>query len=1054
MHRSTRVALCLALLVPRLASAQNAPRQTPGSDAPGVREPVNFDTLRVGGMRWRSIGPFRGGRAVAVAGVPSQPLTYYMGSTGGGVWRTDDGGSNWRNLSDGQFRVGSIGAIAVADDDPNVVYVGTGEFAVRGQSSSYGDGMWKSTDAGRTWARIGLERTQQIAKVIVHPKNNDIVWVAAMGTRWQPGADRGIYRTNDGGKSWKLLLHPSDSAQAVDLSIDPTNPRVLYAAFWHHQRTPWQVRSGGTTGGIWKSTDGGDSWTKLGGGIPNFVGKIGVAVSPANPDRVYAVVEADSGGVFRSDDAGKTFRRVNEDRLLRARAWYYTNIIADPNNADVVYVLNAPITKSIDGGRTFAPLRALHGDNHALWINPRDSRVMINGNDGGASITFNGGTTWSTQDNQPTAQIYRVNTDAMFPYTVYGAQQDNSTLAIASRSPNGAIDRTDWFTLGGCESAHVAFDPAHPRYLYAGCYQGMIDEYDRDTKTTRSIMPWFGLGLAQPSNELKYRFNWSAPIATSPHDRNVIYHGGNVLFRTSDRGQSWTQISPDLTRNDKATQGWGGTPITNESAGGEVYGTIYYVAESPLEAGTIWTGSDDGLVHVTRDGGKTWTNVTPKGMAIGQVNAIELSPHDKGTAWFTLFRAKWADNAPYIYKTTDYGKTWTRADAGIRGDEVVRVVREDPVRRGMLFAGTESGAYLSTDGGTSWKRFQRNLPPVPVTDMQFRNGDLVASTEGRAFWILDDVTPLEQQADTINASAFLYRPRDVVRTSFGSFNAPGVGQNPPDGAIINLWLADAPDSNGVKVEIVGADGAVIRTLSSKRVPGALDQPLSVAKGLNRFTWDLRSESIARLQGLFSFGNPEGYRVNPGSYTVRVSAAGKSLTQPLRVLGDPRIQVTEADQRARQQLVAAVQARLNEIYKSTTQLRAARTQSRSLADRAASVPNSDSLRALAKSVAARADTLEERLVQPKTTNSQDILNYRLSFTEQLFFLANAIDGSETAPTQSMRERAEVLDGEWGQYKLQVDQVVVRDVARLNEMAVKLGVPAVAVPGPALVQKPIP
>src|SRR5436190_5683025 len=806
-----------------------------------------FDSVRFGALKWRSIGPYRGGRSVAVAGVPGQPLVYYAGYTGGGVWKTEDAGANWRNISDCCFRMGSVGGIAVAADDPNVIYVGTGEHAVRGQSSSFGDGVYKSTDAGRSWKRVGLEKTRQISRVIVHPRNDDVVYVAAQGSRWAPGAtDRGVYRSMDGGKSWKLLLHPSDSSASTVLSIDASNPRILYAAFAQMQRLPWQVRSGGTQGGIWKSSDGGDSWTKLEGGLPKVVGKIGVAVSPANPERVFAIIEADSGGLWRSDDAGKTWRLQSDQRLIRARAWYYMHITADPANQDVVYVMNAPITKSIDGGRTFTVLDAPHGDNHQLWINPENPRYMIGANDGGATVTLNGGRSWSTQNNQPTAQIYRVNTDRKFPYWVYGAQQDNSSIATPSATSGFGIDATDWYPVAGCESAHLAFDPENPRYVYGGCYQGMIDEFDRDTRLSRNIMAWPALGLAQATNTMRYRFNWSSPIAVSPFDARVIYHGGNVLFRTSDRGVTWTAISPDLTRNDPNSQGFGGTPITNEGAGGEVYNTVYYIAESPKTAGVIWVGTDDGLVQLTRDGGKTWTNVTPKGLPPGQINAIDPSPHDAETAYITFYRAKWNDNAPYVHRTHDGGRTWVPITAGLPVDEPARVVRQGRVRPELLYLGTETGVYASFDDGAHWQSIQSNLPHVPVTDLQVSwTGDLVASTEGRAFWILDALMPFPQGIDTTKTTR-LFRSRDAVRTSYGfageagtqGFAGAPVGQNPPPGAIVYFYLASPRSSSQaaasasssassaipsssdttVKLEILGSDGRVVRTLSNMRTP--------------------------------------------------------------------------------------------------------------------------------------------------------------------------------------------------------------------------------------------
>ncbi|HVZ76711.1 MAG TPA: glycosyl hydrolase [Gemmatimonadaceae bacterium] len=1041
--RLVALALCVAAATPTLVSAQHTDARPTGAST--------FDSVKFGGLHWRSIGPYRGGRVTTVAGVPSQPLTYYMGATGGGVWKTENAGATWTNISDGKLRMGSIGAIAVADDDPNVLYVGMGEAPPRGQSSSWGDGMYKSTDAGKTWRYIGLEKTRAIAKVVVDPRNNDVVYVAAEGSRWTPSADRGIYKSTDGGATWKLLLHPSDSVAAIDLSMDPSNPRILYAAMWDFQRLPWQIRSGGPGSAIYKTTDGGETWTRLSNGLPKgVVGKIGVAVSPANPQRVYAIVEADSGGLYRSDDAGATWHYLSAERVIRSRAWYYTNVIADPQDENVVYVMNAPITKSIDGGKSFQVLPALHGDNHALWINPRNHDDMINGNDGGATVTLDGGKTWSTQDNQPTAQVYRVNTDAQFPYWVYGAQQDNTTIGIASRTGQGGIDVRDWFILGGCESAHVAFDPDHPRYLYAGCYEGAIDEYDRQTGLTRNIMAYPALGLATSPSEQKYRFNWSAPIATSPFDRNVLYHGGNVLFRSSDRGQTWTVISPDLTRNEKEHQGPGGAPITNEGAGGEVYNTIYYIVESPREQGTIWIGTDDGLVQVTRDGGKSWTNVTPKGLPNGFVNAIEVSPWENGTAYITYDGYKWSDYSPYIYKTTDYGRTWTRLVNGIRDGDQVRVVRADPVRRGLLYAGTETGAYVSFDDGQHWQSLQANLPAVPVTDLQVRNGDLVASTEGRAFWILDDITPLEQGAEAASGDTRLFKPRDAYRASWGSTaNGPTTGANPPSGATIYFTLGTAADSTGVVLAIVDSTGALIREYSSKPKPGA-GPALPASPGMHRIAWDLRSAPLDAPRGISFFGPTNGFLVVPGTYTVRLTANGRQYTQPLVVRPDPRVTLTPSQLADQQQTERAIQSRISEIFRETQRLNSARDQVRGIISHAHDLPHGDSVAMAGKVLAARLDSLSGRLVQPKHSNGQDIINFPNGVVDEWVYLAGAVDDSYAPVTNGVKARLGDLQQQWTTWQARIDDLLGAQLNAFN--ALLAGAPAVVVPREA--SKPLP
>jgi photosystem II stability/assembly factor-like uncharacterized protein len=782
------------------------------------------------------------------------------------------------------------------------------------------------------------------------------------------------------------------------------------------------------------------------------MGKIGVAVSPANPDRVWALVEADSGGLYRSDDAGKSWRLVNGDRLLRARAWYYTHVFADPTDAERVYVLNAPFLRSTDGGRTFQTVATPHGDNHDLWINPSNPEIMINGNDGGANVSLNGAKTWSTQGNQPTAQFYRVAVDDQFPYNLYAGQQDNSTLMVPSRTGGPGIGIQDWVAdVGGCESAHVAFDPAAPRYVYAGCYQGIITEHDRETGLSRNIMAHPSLGLAEPSSEQKYRFNWNAPIATSPHDRTVLYHAGNVLFRSSDRGRTWSAISPDLTRNDRSKQGPGGSPITNEGAGGEVYGTIFYVVESPKAAGEIWVGTDDGLVQLTRDGGKTWTNVTPPNLGESLVNAIELSPHDAGTAYVAITRHKLNDNAPYAFKTTNYGRSWTRIVNGIPAGTIVRVVREDPERRGLLYAGTERGALVSHDGGARWQSLQRNLPAVPVTDLKVHGSDLVASTEGRAFWILDDLSPLRQADAAANrARVHLFRPRPAHRVSSGSGNQPALGKNPPSGAIIYYSLAQAPDSGtALTLDVLDSAGAVVRSFTSERrkavdAPGAVaPTPLPTRAGLNRFVWDLRTEPITRVPGVFLAHNPQGHRVAPGSYQLRLTLGGTTRTERLEVVRDPRSTVPVAELAAQVAMSAAIRDRVTDIHETVITLRDVRDQVNRVAAHADSTPAGQAVRDSAKALASRIDGLEGALIQPKHKTFQDVINFRNQLNDHFLFLAEAVDESEGTVTQGMRERFAELDSAWTRQRQAVGALLDRDVAAFNAMVERSGTPAVVV-----------
>jgi photosystem II stability/assembly factor-like uncharacterized protein len=1010
------------------------PAAAAGQARPAATSPVDSALFKV--ISWRNVGPLRGGRSVAVTGVPSKPLTYYAGYTGGGLWRTDDAGLDWRNISDGFFKTGSVGAIAVAASDPNVIYVGMGEHAVRGQSSTYGDGVYRSTDEGRTWTHVGLAAARQIGAVRIHPTNPDIVYTAALGDRWKGTADRGIYRTLDGGKTWSLVLKGvNPTSGAIGLSMDATNPRILYAAFWDFQRTPWQVRSGGPGSGIWKSTDGGDTWSRLTDGLPSLMGKIGVAVSPANPDRVYAIVEAEKGGLYRSDDAGKTWRLLSEDRLIQTRSWYYMYITADPANADVVWIANAPLLESIDGGKTFAAAPATHGDNHQLWINPTDSRYMINANDGGASITLDGGKSWSTQDNQPTAQFYHVTVDDAFPYRLYSGQQDNSSVIIRSAGDQGSIGIRDWRDGPGCESANIGVSAKNPRYVYGGCYQGLIDELDQETGLSRAIMPWPEMNLTEPTNRTRYRYNWSSPILVSQHDDQVIYFGGNVLFRSRDRGQSWAPVSGDLTKNDTTRQGWGGAPITNEGAGGEVYGTIIVIEESLHDARTLYVGTDDGLVQLTRDGGTTWTNVTPAATGDGATNEIEVSPHDPATVWVAFRKDRVGDPTPYVYKSTDYGKTWTRLVNGLRDGEPVRVVREDPERRNLLYAGTETGVYVSFDGGARWQPFSSNLPVVPVTDLDVRHGDLIAATEGRAFWILDDLSIVRQQADSLaTMAAHLYAPRPVylLESGGGGPGGPGassVGRNPPNGRIF-YRLAAAPDSTTtVKLEFINAAGQVVRAVSSRDEPASAR--LAPKAGINSYTWNLRRAAPTSLTGVVLFGAPDGGApVLPGRYQVRLTVGATTRTQPLEVLQDPRRVTPLAQLAERDSLERMLVNRIGEIHDAVLRIRDLKSQVQGFVTRTKDADSAKAIADLGGTITKKIDGLDPRLTT-KASNGQDIINYANGINGQYGFLLGQIEGNPVVTPQS-KERLAEIEAKWNALRIEVEQVETVDIAAFNRL----------------------
>lgn len=1044
--------LRLTLLAFAALLGQSAPLLAQGRGrGPAPSAGVDSSLAEFTGLTFRNIGPSRGGRSVAVSGVRGMPLTYFAGYTGGGLWRTDDAGISWRNISDGQFRVGSIGAIAVANSDHNVMYVGTGEHAIRGQSSTYGDGVYKSTDFGRSWSHVGLETTRQISAVRVHPDDANTVYVAAQGDRWRGSADRGIYRSRDGGATWQLILRGQNATSgASDLSMDPSNPRILYASFWDHQRQPWYVRSGGAGSGIWKSTDGGDSWTRLTQGLPTLMGKVGVSVSPANPERVFAIVEAEKGGLFRSDDAGRNWRLLSGDRLIQSRSWYYMKVFADPKNENEVWVLNAPIMRSIDGGANFTTVQATHGDNHALWLDPDAPQRLINGNDGGASISLDGGKSWSSQDNQPTAQFYHVTVDDAFPYRLYSGQQDNSSVVIKSRSDGGSIGIRDWDSSAGCESANIGVSAREPRYVYGGCYQGILDELDQETGLRRAIMVYPAMNLTERTDSTKYRFNWTAPILVSQHDARTIYYGGNALFRTSDRGTTWTPISPDLTRNDRARQGWGGGPITNEGAGGEVYGTIVVIAESPHDKRTLYAGSDDGLFQRTTDGGATWTDVTPAAAGDGLVNEIEISPHDANTVYLAFRKDRVGDPTPHLFRSTDAGRTWTRIVDGLRAGEPVRVVREDPVRRGLLYAGTETGVYFSLDNGARWHAMAA-FPKVPVTDLEVRHDDLVLSTEGRAFWILDDLIPLRAAGTAMPASGVqLLGSRGAVLTNGGGGFGGGaaanrVGRNPEYGAVIHFRLASADSTTPASLEITNARGEVVRRFSST---GTGRARLATRTGLNRTVWDLRYEGPTTLQNVVLFGAPPGNggpRVLPGRYTAKLTVGKEVQTTSFEVKRDPRLAPADARVLAERDSIARLlNTRIGEMHDYVLRLRDIRTQVGGIVQRTTDHAKADSVKLLSGRVTGGTDRLEPKLTT-KASNGQDIINYANGLNGQFGFLLGQVE-EHPELTQPVRERLREVEARWTALRTELETLEFTQLELLNAFLKRNGLPHVLLPAP--------
>lgn len=1011
------------------------------------------DTALFQGLKWRNIGPFRGGRSVACAGVVQDPMTYYMGGTGGGIWKTEDGGINWKNISDGQLATGTVGAIGVSESDPNVIFVGMGEHAVRGVMTSSGDGVYKSTDAGKTWTHVGLEKSMHISDVIIDPRNPDVVFVSAQGALYGPSEERGIYKTTDGGQSWRRVLFVANNSGASSLSMDMNNPRILYASMWQHQRYPWTVQSGGPNSGIYKSVDGGENWEKLEEGLPEEFGKSGISVSRANSDLVFAIVEAEGekGGLYKSTNGGAKWSQVNKSRVLITRSWYYMEVETDPINPNIVYVINAPVMKSIDGGRSFSNLSTPHGDNHDMWINPTNNQIMINSNDGGANVSYNGGKSWSTQQNQPTSQFYRVITDNQVPYHVYGGQQDNSAIGIASRTNAGGISWKDWYSVSGCESAYLAFDPDNPTVVYGGCYQGIIDKWIRESNDRKAIKEYPELRLSGIPKDFKYRFNWNAPIISSPHDRNTIYHAGNVVFKTTDGGINWDIVSPDLTRNDSTRQGPGGGPFTNEAAGGENYNTIMYLTESQHEEGVLWSGSDDGLVHITRDGGTNWTNVTPSGLQEGIINSIEVSPHDPGTAYIAVMRYKFNDLTPHAYKTNNYGASWTRITNGFDDPNgFVRTVREDRKVKGLLYAGTETGLYISFNDGANWQKVQLNLPVVPLNDLTIQNNDLVAATAGRGFWILDDLSAFQQSKGNFGESAQLFKPKNTYFYRGGRSNNPTIGKNPRSGVTFDYYLPEElPDSVSMTIDILSGT-EVIRSYSSKKDqsfkswPGGPSRPAVVPseKGINRFTWNFRRESLPAVNRVFVFGGYAGSLVSPGDYSIRMSIQdGDTLETDVTIMANPNIDASESDYQEQQQFLKSITDMVKDIHEKVNDMRSAKSQLGSYQKLLKDKEGTEALLDTAKSISKKISKWENNLIQPKQKTFQDVINFQNQLNAQLMHLKSFIESADPKVTQGAKDRLKDLSDEWKVFADQRDQLINVEMKAFNDLYKSLDLPAI-------------
>ncbi len=1024
------------------------------------------DSIHLKAMEWRNIGPFRGGRSIAVAGHTREPLTYYFGATGGGVWKTVDGGITWLNVSDGFLTSSSVGALEVAPSDPNVVYAGTGESCIRGNISP-GDGLYRSVDAGKTWSFIGLRETRFISRIAVDPNDANVVYVAALGQVFGRNKERGVYRSTDGGRTWSNVLYVNDQTGAVDIAIDPHNPRVLYAAMWEAYRNPWSMSSGGPGSGLYKSTDGGSTWINLSQrpGMPKgVIGKIGVSASPVQANRVYAIVEAEHGGVFRSDDAGETWQRVNDDRKLRQRAWYYSHIYADPKNPDAVYALNVQWFKSVDGGKTFTPLPTQHGDHHDLWIDPENPDRLILADDGGAVVSMNGGQSLTDQDLS-TSQFYHVILDNAFPYNVYGAQQDNSTIKIPSRTTSAGIEAGDWHPVAGGESGYIAVHPLKPGVTYGGSYMGYLTRHDERTKQERIIMVWPDNTIGRGAIDAKYRFQWTYPIALSPHDPNILYVTSQYVHRSTDEGQTWLTISPDLTRNDTTKQKASGGPITKDNTGVEFYNTIFSFTESPVTKGILWAGSDDGLIHVSRDDGKTWQNVTPKDMPEWSlISMIEASPWDAATVYVASNRYKLNDFTPFLWKSTDYGKSWKRITAGIPNGHFTRVIREDPNRKGLLYAGTERGIYVSFNDGDIWRPLQLNLPQTPIHDLAVhkRDRDLVAATHGRGFWILDDLTPLHQMSDAVTrSSVHLYAPRSAYRTEGFQYVKAGLplGTNPPNGVLVHYQLNKRP-AGELSLEFLDDAGHSIARFSSiKDTKGKnlkpseefYDQPkekrmdvVPADSGLNRFVWDMRYKNAEDVpDAILWWGDTRGPRVAPGRYSVKLSVEGQTFTQSFEILKDPRIETTRDEFVRQSELLAKIHTQLDSVHKCVIRIRRVQKQ---LQDFLSNVKDTTLVRILKEFSKPLTDSLtaiENALIQPKIKSSQDILNFPLQLNNRLATLAAIVGASDHAPTQSQLDLYVELERLAEDRYRQLDALLTSRLPAFNDQVREKNIPVLSI-----------
>ena len=1006
---------------------------------------TNYDSVLYSKVKYRSIGPYRGGRSGAAVGDLNQKNTFYFGATGGGVWKTIDAGSNWKNITDKYFG-GSIGCVSIAPSDPTILYVGEGESTLRGNVSE-GFGIWRTDDGGRSWKNLGLKDTRHIIRIIIHPKNPDIVWVAAIGHLFGPNEERGIFKTTDGGKNWKKVLFVNNKTGGSDLIMEPGNPSVLYAGTWRIQRTPYSMESGGDGGGIWKSIDGGENWKNISTakGLPKGLwGIVGVTVSPSNTDKIYALIENAAGGLFVSNDAGESWTLQSSDNSIRQRAWYYTKVFVDPKNENNVYVLNVNFLKSTDGGKTFKNIRTPHGDHHDLWIDPADGNRMIIADDGGAQISFDGGDNWSTYLNQPTAQFYRVSTDNHFPYRILGAQQDNSTVRILSRSAGGQISQDDWQPTAGAESGYVVADPLNPDIVYGGNYSGYLSRLNHKTGENRAVSVWPDDPLGGGIDVAKYRFQWNFPIFFSPHNPKKLYAGGNHLFVTENEGASWTALSGDLTTNDKTRQASSGGQITKDNTGVEVYCTVFTATESALEKDLLWTGSDDGLIHISKDGGKNWENVTPKEAGQWMMwNCVETDPFKKGCAYFVGTKYKNDDFAPYLFKTEDYGKTWTKITNGIGAMHFTRALRADKKRPGLLYAGTEYGMYISYDDGANWKPFQLNLPMVPITDLTIKENDLIVATQGRSFWVLDDLTPVQQKDNSVlDKNLFAFGVNDAYR--FNDYQIPNpknAGMNPPSGSVFNYYVKNISDSANVSIDILDKNKKLIKTFSTKAKEK--EDKLDVAAGMNQFVWNMFYPAAEKIDGqIIWHGSVPGPKAAPGQYFYKIKADKDSVDGSFNIKANPVYNLSQQDYEEQFNFLISVRDKFNDIQKAGKNIRDIRKQINDFMDKQGKdVPKE--IKQQADTINKQMTAVEEALHQTKAKSGQDVLNYPIRLDDKISGLYDFAVSGNVAPAKQVKEAFVELGGQADVQLNKLKKIMEEDLIKFNGMIREKALPVIGV-----------